>query len=619
MIWLAFALQIISFGTKSINPSYITGFISDMSQFKGKRIISNYVNVTEENTYNSGDVKYLVTGQSSTFRTIVAEDWSGYIDAQKSKDNCVLFYHRDSVSMAKPDLAPEEENEENIMKMDVNITLKVSPSAKMRIVRNVSFIEDKNKVDIYNLLVSEDGSSVSTPNIIKLPTGEYQVSCSPKHVFAVYKDEQNLVVHNLSSNETIKTMSIGSDFTILKINSETYSNYVVTIQGTDMVTYELQFTEIEETPEEEEEHQEEIEENEETTPEETEETEETPVTKPGVSEVTIRKVDTKSLLDYLDTFGLVLDNIPLSKILGMSRVILFEEDYIGFYSAYQEQSLFSLSSTKLVLYSPKLRKNQVFLIPTDAPMGLYSNSYNMLYASGRFSTQNSQMAAYDLEGLLTAPKKLANENDNCWVDETNWNKTHDMSGVIRVTLKSTENCTLQKVDMYYKDYYESTEFLYDESTLTYSVTPSSSFRQLGYDIIIKDIPGKSEDNKLVSSKVYPQSNEIPSCYSQGGSTTVSLKDNIITLSVKFNIESDCAVDTPTINAYVKFNGEEYRQEMTQTTLTNPFTGASYEVLFDPTAYPGLSGDNIECNFEVISYSPSGYEIAKQNLTAMLSD
>ena len=154
-------------------------------------------------------------------------------------------------------------------------------------------------------------------------------------------------MHNLSSNETIKTMSIGSDFTILKINSETYSNYVVTIQGTDMVTYELQFTEIEETPEEEEEHQEEI--------EETEETEETPVTKPGVSEVTIRKVDTKSLLDYLDTFGLVLDNIPLSKILGMSRVILFEEDYIGFYSAYQEQSLFSLSSTKLVLYSPKLR------------------------------------------------------------------------------------------------------------------------------------------------------------------------------------------------------------------------------------------------------------------------
>lgn len=141
----------------------------------------------------------------------------------------MLFYHRDSVSMAKPDLAPEEENEESIMKMDVNITLKVSPSAKMRIVRNVSFIEDKNKVDIYNLLVSEDGSSVSTPNIIKLPTGEYQVSCSPKHVFAVYKDEQNLVVHNLSSNETIKTMSIGSDFTILKINSETYSNYVVTI------------------------------------------------------------------------------------------------------------------------------------------------------------------------------------------------------------------------------------------------------------------------------------------------------------------------------------------------------------------------------------------------------
>lgn len=56
-------------------------------------------------------------------------------------------------------------------------------------------------------------------------------------------------------------MPIGSDFSILKINSETYSNYVITVQGTDLVTYELQFTEIEENPPEEEEHQEEIEEN----------------------------------------------------------------------------------------------------------------------------------------------------------------------------------------------------------------------------------------------------------------------------------------------------------------------------------------------------------------------
>lgn len=68
-------------------------------------------------------------------------------------------------------------------------------------------------------------------------------------------------MHNLTSNETVKTMPIGSDFSILKINSETYSNYVITVQGTDLVTYELQFTEIEENPPEEEEHQEEIEEN----------------------------------------------------------------------------------------------------------------------------------------------------------------------------------------------------------------------------------------------------------------------------------------------------------------------------------------------------------------------
>lgn len=100
---------------------------------------------------------------------------------------------------------------------------------------------------------------------------------------------------------------------------------------------------------------------------------------------------------------------------------------------------------------------------------------------------------------------------------------------------------------------------------------------------------------------------------------MQLKENIITLSVTFNRTSNCAVDTPTINAYVLFGGNEYKQEMTQTTLTNPFRGASYEALFDPSSFPSLSGDNIECHFEVISYSPSGYEIDRQNLTTMLSD
>lgn len=88
MIWLTCGLQIISLETKSINPTYLTGFISDMSQYKGKRVISNYVNVSEENTYNSGDVKYLATGQSSVYRTVAAEDWSGYVNAQLSRKNC---------------------------------------------------------------------------------------------------------------------------------------------------------------------------------------------------------------------------------------------------------------------------------------------------------------------------------------------------------------------------------------------------------------------------------------------------------------------------------------------------------------------------------------------------
>ena len=41
-------------------------------------------------------------------------------------------------------------------------------------------------------------------------------------------------------------------------------------------------------------------------------------------DVIIKKVDSVSLMKYVNKLGLELDNIPLSKILGMSRVILFE-------------------------------------------------------------------------------------------------------------------------------------------------------------------------------------------------------------------------------------------------------------------------------------------------------
>ena len=83
-------------------------------------------------------------------------------------------------------------------------------------------------------------------------------------MFIVYKDGKNLVVHNISSNETIIKENLGTDFGILKINSETYSNYIMTTQGTDIVSYYLNITETEVKPEiEETEETEEIEEIEE--------------------------------------------------------------------------------------------------------------------------------------------------------------------------------------------------------------------------------------------------------------------------------------------------------------------------------------------------------------------
>lgn len=86
------------------------------------------------------------------------------------------------------------------------------------------------------------------------------------------------------------------------------------------------------------------------------------------------------------------------------------------------------------------------------------------------------MAAYDLEGLLTAPESLVNETSNCWVDNQRWKVNRDLTGVISITLNDTENCDLQKVSMYYKDYYEYTEFTGSDDYMTYTVTPSSTFR-----------------------------------------------------------------------------------------------------------------------------------------------
>lgn len=58
----------------------------------------------------------------------------------------------------------------------------------MKIIRNISFNEGSDRVVIFNLLVSEDGSSVDTPDIITLQTNEYQVACSQKNTFVVYKN-----------------------------------------------------------------------------------------------------------------------------------------------------------------------------------------------------------------------------------------------------------------------------------------------------------------------------------------------------------------------------------------------------------------------------------------------
>ena len=90
MYWLFFALYAAFGESTSITPTYISGFISDMTQYKSKRVISNYVNVSLEDTEKSGSVEYFTTEESAIFRTFVAENWSGYTNTYKTGNNTLI-------------------------------------------------------------------------------------------------------------------------------------------------------------------------------------------------------------------------------------------------------------------------------------------------------------------------------------------------------------------------------------------------------------------------------------------------------------------------------------------------------------------------------------------------
>ena len=151
----------------------------------------------------------------------------------------------------KPNISEEDKNRKDIVTADQSITINVPITSEIKIIKNITFIEDTNSVRIYKLDVSS--KDINTPEIVTLSTGEYQAAYLQEHVLVVYKNNTALTVYDLTGNKTMKTMEIGQDFSILKINSETYSNYVITVQGTNLVTYEL--TGIESAHENEEDHQ----------------------------------------------------------------------------------------------------------------------------------------------------------------------------------------------------------------------------------------------------------------------------------------------------------------------------------------------------------------------------
>lgn len=183
-----------------------------------------------------------------------------------------------------------------------------------------------------------------------------------------------------------------------------------------------------------------------------------------------------------------------------------------------------------------------------------------------------------------------------------------MDNTIDLEVISREKCVMEEIMIYFKDYFSEKPFVYNKASEKYSVLRDVDFKQIAWELIIKNVPSVVK-SKLYASTIMVKTDEIQSCYTSTELFQSSLTNNLLTLGLNFNLATYCAVDQPKITATFIKETYYYKKVMTPMENTNPLKGATYEVFFPGKYFKGMN-DEITFKFEVESYSPSGNFIKK---------
>ncbi|CAL6023878.1 Conserved_hypothetical protein [Hexamita inflata] len=549
-----------------LTPTLIDGYVSDLAECQSAFISSNYINVTSMNKSDYVN-RTLFTGQSSKMYVGCYENYMGYTYGQEGK----IFYH---AHFFENYTEKEEQYEEEYI-MDVEYKLKAQNGDKISFFKNILVLKSLNQVKINQVQFVQKQriiEAVSIKNFVgKL---QYQFYQKGDVTFMVYSQNNILTIYDLAQNKSVFEQTF-EDIQILEIKSESASNYVITKQKMDFISYEIT------------------------------------ISKEGA--FGLKQKASLKVSSILDKLGLVLANIPLDQLLKYNRVKLYGEDYIVFYSPYNKPFL---ARGMLLLYSIKAspieRPVQIYL-SSKTPISVYSNSMNKLYLFGQVGIGNAQTGFIDLDGLLKAPTVLEDTTKSCWAIKEKVKVVQHLNQTLEVSLADKTKCDPAPVQMLFKDYFQESKMIFDGHT--YKIDRYSSIQQLGYDIIANNLVNVNSQKMLISKSILSYVDGPTSCYNNAQVVILSLSENRLSLGVSIS-EAElavCAMDQPDIQVFFTYNEQKITKVLEQQSQTNPLNGSTYGVLFDPDTMPSLNGE-IEMILQVTSYSPSGYVFSAVNIT-----
>lgn len=308
--------------------------------------------------------------------------------------------------------------------------------------------------------------------------------------------------------------------------------------------------------------------------------------------MTLQELGTFNLKSVYNTFLVAEGVIPVDQLISITRIQLYGEDYVALYSTFCKIA----DSTNKLLMLVHLRAGnkcqQFFEIPFN-PIRIFTNGMDMLYLYGQ-GPGASQLGWVSMDGLLKAPPELQSPADSCWAVQNNIDVQYQMDNSIDLVVRSQTNCVMESILITYKDYFSEKPFVYDKGAQKYSVMREIDFKQISWELVLKNVPGV-RSGLLTSNFVQVQSDNIESCYTQAGLIKTSLQNNLLQLALDFSFQTHCAVDQPQITVSFMREIYSYKKQMVPIENTNPLKGATYEVFFPGKLFKGIN-DKVTFSF-----------------------